>query len=82
MPRGRQYIDETGHRFGRLVVLRYSDDQDGFGTKWDCKCDCGNTVTIRGIQLRSGNNRSCGCLREMCFEERVALGFWPKGAKT
>lgn len=28
-----------------------------------CKCDCGNLCEINGGRLRSGNTKSCGCLR-------------------
>jgi hypothetical protein len=27
------------------------------------KCDCGNIVTVRGYNLLSGGNQSCGCLK-------------------
>lgn len=55
-------IDITGYRFGRLVVLsREGSDKDHHAT-WQCLCDCGNTLTVSGHSLRSGNTRSCGCL--------------------
>ena len=76
MPAGRHYIDETGNRYGMLTVERLYDHNDGVGAVWICRCDCGAEVAIRGISLRSGNNRSCGCLRSMSFEERKARGFW------
>ena len=31
---------------------------------WYCKCDCGNTVVVRGENLKSGNTRSCGCIEK------------------
>lgn len=29
---------------------------------WLCKCECGNTVVIRGDSIRNGHAKSCGCL--------------------
>ena len=76
--RDHRYIDETGNRYGMLTVERLYKCHDGVGAVWICRCDCGEEVAVRGINLRSGNNRSCGCLRRMPFEERKRLGFWPK----
>lgn len=53
-------IDETGNRHGRLVVTEY----DHSNKKWKCKCDCGNTTSVRGYSLRSGMTKSCGCLQK------------------
>lgn len=58
-------IDLTGQRYGRLVVIRKSDQvSNGGGTMWECKCDCGNTVVVRSNDLRTGNTKSCGCFKE------------------
>ncbi len=54
-------IDETGNRHERLTVVAESKSQGG-KVMWLCKCDCGNTVTIRGTSLRSGRTESCGCI--------------------
>lgn len=51
-------------RFGKLVVLEECNKRDNFGNKvYKCLCDCGNITYVRGNSLRTGNNRSCGCLR-------------------
>ena len=56
-------IDLTGQRFGRLVVIReYGRSKGGF-VLWLCKCDCGNELVVRSVNLRSGNTQSCGCLQ-------------------
>jgi len=56
------FIDLTGKRFGRLyVVRRYGYVQGKSIITWECLCDCGNIVIVRGSALRSGNTRSCGC---------------------
>lgn len=57
----KSLIDETGNRYGRLVVEKklYSTKD---GMLWLCKCDCGNYTQATGHILRSGDKQSCGCL--------------------
>lgn len=55
------FIDLTGQRFGRLVVLR-EDGKDNWGNyKWLCQCDCGNLTTVVSNSLRRNLTSSCGC---------------------
>lgn|SRR5512139_1427824 len=54
----------TGFRFSRLLVLNRSSKRDGLCIMWDCLCDCGNAVTVRGSHLTAGDTRSCGCLHK------------------
>ena len=58
----------TGKRFGRLVVLRRTEDMvSPSGSKdvtWECQCDCGNIKSVRASSLKSGRTKSCGCLEE------------------
>lgn len=60
-------IDLTGKRFGRLSVLsRYGDLEKPCGKKeilYMCVCDCKKQLIVRGNALRTGNTKSCGCLR-------------------
>jgi hypothetical protein len=59
-------LDMKGRRFGRLLVLEQAGrDSDGAVT-WRCECSCGGGKfpTPSGKSLRSGNVRSCGCLRK------------------
>lgn len=61
------FVDLTGHRFGRLSVVRLhsrSTKKPYAQPKWLCKCDCGNDVVVRRGNLTSGNTQSCGCLRD------------------
>lgn len=55
-------IDLTGKRFGRLTVVEFVESKNG-KSKWKCACDCGLSVIAVGGNLRSGNTKSCGCLR-------------------
>lgn len=56
-----KYIDESGHSYGRLTVIRCAGNQ--FGMRWVCECVCGRTCVVRGRALRNGTTRSCGCLQ-------------------
>lgn len=53
-----------GKKFGRLVVIKDSNIDDGKGKLWVCKCECGNFKEVRGHNLTTGNVMSCGCLKK------------------
>ena len=56
-----------GLKFGRLTVLSRVDDycypSGRHDAKYRCECECGKSVEVLGIHLRSGHTTSCGCLR-------------------
>lgn len=67
--------DMVGKRFGRLVVIRRTDDPPGTwnGVRYVCRCDCGMETVVRGRHLRQGLVKSCGCLRrELLIERNIA----------
>ena len=53
-------IDETGHRYGYLTVLRRVQSCRA-AARWLCQCDCGNLTEVDGCHLRNGSVQSCGC---------------------
>lgn len=56
--------DITNQRFGRLVALTYTGRSTRKnGRLWACRCDCGSMIEMNVDSLRSGNTKSCGCLR-------------------
>jgi len=59
MPR---FIDLTGQRFGRLVVLKLIGKNKWGSYQWLCRCDCGKEKIVRIDSLKSGRTKSCGCL--------------------
>ena len=67
-------IDLTGQKFGKLTALYpiYSGDKNKH-TKWICKCDCGNVVSIDMGNLRSGKSQSCGCTNSSNEEQIITL---------
>ena len=53
--------DETGNRYGKVVVVRFAGSDGGRGgALWLCRCDCGNTRVARGGRLRGGKLKTCG----------------------
>ena len=58
-------IDMTGQVFGKLTVIKRTGSTRGGAAAWLCKCDCGNEAIISGGNLRSGNTKSCGCLKTL-----------------
>lgn len=51
-----------GQKFGRLLVIdrEYNGKESAY---WKCKCECGNTITVNGADLKNNHTKSCGCLR-------------------
>jgi hypothetical protein len=62
--------DMTGQRFGRLLVTAMAPARIAGEAAWVCSCDCGAIVTVRGYSLRSGDSKSCGCLKNALLVQR------------
>ena len=59
--KNRLVNEKIGTRYGKLVVLKASDELNQRYKKWLCQCDCGNQTHVEGKRLRNGNTQSCGC---------------------
>lgn len=74
-----RYVDITGKRYGRLVVLSHAGTVTVAGTRyssWLCRCDCGGTKTVSGQLLRTKMTQSCGCLvTELHLSRRRPPGY-------
>lgn len=75
-------IDETGNRYGRLVVVGRASLEEASGVRnkairalWKCLCDCGSIKIALGSSLRSGAAISCGC-RKIIDEQGKVYGKW------
>ena len=55
-------IDLTGKKFNKLLVLERAENI-GKKVAWRCLCDCGNETIVEGYSLKSGQTKSCGCLK-------------------
>ena len=51
----------AGQKFDRLLVVRDSGARKDRNVVWECLCDCGNRVNVKGSNLGRGT-KSCGCL--------------------
>ena len=63
---GNTFIDETGNRYGRLTIIRKTSPfKQGNKTlaRWICSCECGVDCIVLGTNLRTGHQKSCGCLK-------------------
>lgn len=64
-----------GKRYGKLLVVRCVG-RVGDALIWRCRCDCGQTVDIRGYTIRQGRSLSCGCgKREGAIRANTTHGF-------
>lgn len=57
-----EFIDLTGKRFGKLVVLSLGKKTKNRSTVWDCQCDCGKKIVARNKNLLEGITTDCGCI--------------------
>jgi hypothetical protein len=65
-----RFIDMTGQTFTRLTAVQYLGE-----CKYLCRCSCGTERTVHVGMLRTGNTRSCGCLRrELQIERNLSHG--------
>jgi hypothetical protein len=74
-----------GQVFGRLTVLREVEAIQGakLYRRVECKCRCGNLSTHTLRNLRNGDTRSCGCLREETIKlSRRKHGHLVNGVQT
>lgn len=62
------YTDLSGRRFGKLIVIKkiesYISPKGKKYAKWQCLCDCGNSVEAFAVHLKQGRTISCGCARK------------------
>ena len=59
----RTPLDLSGKRFGKLVVIKRVGSNNQGNSMWLCKCDCGKESIVNSQHLKSGQTKSCGCLK-------------------
>lgn len=63
-------------KFGYLTVIRRGQNKEGRAI-YECICTCGSAKTVTASNLRFGNTRSCGCLRNKLKEQTYQKVFPP-----
>lgn len=70
-------IDMTGWKMwehgipeSRIIVIEPNLDDSYKKGYWKCKCKCGNIFSAKGLNIRNGNTKSCGCLRKQLLREK------------
>ena len=62
----KRYKNLNG-KFGKLTILNFVGiDKNGYKL-YKCKCDCGNEVIVKGVCLKNGHTKSCGCNKKNQF---------------
>ena len=58
-------VDLIGKRFYNLSVICREQNSKNGDSRWLCLCDCGQKRIVLGINLKSGQTKSCGCTKIM-----------------
>lgn len=59
---GVRFIDRTGQRVGKLAIVSFHS-KTKWGSKWLCRCDCGNEIVALAGNLKPNHTTSCGCVQ-------------------
>lgn len=61
--RGKPQQNLVGQRFNHLTVLEMIPGNLTRTPSVRCQCDCGNIVIAATSNVKSGNTKSCGCIK-------------------
>lgn len=68
-----------GMKFGKLTVIKEIDKVASNGCNiYLCQCDCGNFNEVSGANLRNGTIKSCGCGRNLSYNEEYIANILTK----
>ncbi len=82
LPTNPRFQNLTSEEFHQLRVEAYA----GYCGRekrhlWKCVCLCGKETTVSGHRLKSGNTKSCGCLRGKNSPPRTTHGHACHGSR-
>lgn len=55
-----KFINLTGKKFEKLIVISQAETNKNKKTRWNCICDCGNETIVCGNSLQTNHTTSCG----------------------
>lgn len=71
MTHAKNFKDLTGQKIHRLTFLEYVGRNESRNARWRVRCDCGTVFDVTASSVKSGQTKSCGCIRR----ERCLSGF-------
>jgi hypothetical protein len=74
-----EFIDLKDKIFSRLTVLDKTRRDEYSRWYWLVHCECGNEFETLGNALKSGNTKSCGCLRAELVSANNTARALPRG---
>lgn len=66
------YHINPGDKFNRLTCVRFDHVGKHYRSYFLFRCSCGNTKVILGSLVKSGNTKSCGCLKDEQRRKRIS----------
>lgn len=66
--------DLTGRRFGMLLVVKQAPKDPSLKARearWECLCDCQNTIIVSRHALTEQRTTSCGCKRSSMAKQQM-----------
>lgn len=70
IPIGTLCENIVGRKVNRLTILSRAPNK-GLDSSWNCRCECGNFITVRRSSVLRGRTKSCGCLVAEGIRESV-----------
>ncbi len=63
-------LDEIGNIYNRLTVSSFFGRTSNGTYIYNCVCICGNSTTVNINSLRTGQTKSCGCLKKELIDSK------------
>ena len=63
MKRAKNFQDLTGQKIHRLTFLEFVGTNENRNAIWKVRCECGVEFEVVASSVKSGQTKSCGCLR-------------------
>ena len=61
----------VGKKVGRWNVISRAEYGNSWEIRYNCICDCGFKAIVRKRSLRSGESKSCGCIKAEVTSKRL-----------
>ena len=70
-PKTNLIEDIIGKTFNHLTVINKTDRRQSGKILYECECDCENITDVRTDYLRSLHSTSCGCEKDIYFNNKI-----------